>query len=115
SVVLASADTVTLTNDTLTTAYGNCVQYSGTGGSLTVTGGMFVNCSPARTGGPAIAMTATQGSISVTNATFIGDWARAVDEKQGHDVTLRNNTALLSTTTLNYPGSVYGGVFDLAA
>ena len=60
-------------------------------------------------------MTAVQGSIAVTGATFIGDWARAVDEKQGHNVSLRNNTVILSTTTPSYPGSIYGGVFDLAA
>jgi uncharacterized protein YjdB len=115
SIVMASADTVTLTSDTLTTAYGNCIQYSGTGGSLTMSAGMLINCSPARSGAPAIQMTAVGGSISVTGVTFSGDWSRAVDEKQGHNVTLRNNTVLLSTTTAVYPGSINGGVFDLAA
>jgi uncharacterized protein YjdB len=115
SVVLTAADTVTLTGDTLTTAYSNCVQFTGTAGYLTVSSGMFVNCAPARTGAPAIAMTSVEGSVSVTGVTFIGDWARAVDVKQGHNVSLRGNTALLSTSTPTYPGSINGGVFDLAA
>jgi len=51
----------------------------------------------------------------VTGITFVGDWARAVDEKQGHNVSLRNNTVLLNTSSPTYPGSTYGGVFDLAA
>jgi hypothetical protein len=115
AVALTNDDTVQLNNDTFTNGYGNCVQFTGAGGSLTITSSTFTDCAPARTGAPAIAMTATKGSISVTGVTFIGDWARAVDVKGGHDVVLRGNTALLSTTTPTYPGSNYGGVFDLDA
>ncbi|HTA74615.1 MAG TPA: hypothetical protein VK733_10095, partial [Gemmatimonadaceae bacterium] len=115
AVALTNNDTVQLNNDTFTNGYGNCVQFTGAAGSLTITSSTFTDCAPARTGAPAIAMTATKGSISVTGVTFVGDWARAVDVKGGHDVVLRGNTALLSTTTPTYPGSIYGGVFDLDA
>jgi uncharacterized protein YjdB len=115
SVALTNADTVTLSNDQFTNGYGNCVQFTGTGGSLTINTATFADCAPARTGAPAISQTSTEGSLHVTGSTFIGDWARAVDVKGGHNIGLRGNTALLSTTTPTYPGSAYAGVFDITA
>ena len=81
-IVAEGADTIRLTADTLENVAGTgCVRSSGGNLSLTITGSILRGCTVpgSTTGGPAIAVTGTNGLLSITDSDLSGPDQTGVD------------------------------------
>ena len=113
-IVLSNADTATLATDTVTTAVANCVQATGTGIHLVVTGGYYAACGPARNA--AIEMNAPGGSVDVNSgATFVGAGQRGIEVNGGHHAAVVGNFMVGGAPGGTVNGFTLVGVIDLQA
>jgi hypothetical protein len=92
AILLTNTDSVTIDTDTLTNMSAGCVQLTGTGGWLSVTGGYFATCGPAGT--PAVAASASNASVSMLNATMSTLGLRAIVATNARGVTVRGSTVI---------------------
>jgi hypothetical protein len=113
-VVLTNADTATLATDTLTTAVANCVQATGTGIRLLVTGGYYTLCGPQRNA--AIEMNAPEATVDVlSGAMFVGAGQRAIEVNGGHHAAVIGDVMFGGAPEGTVNGSQLIGVIDLQA
>ncbi len=111
-VVLSAADTASLASDTLTTAVIGCVQATGNGIRVAVSGGWFSQCGP--TGTAAVSVNAPGAVVDVNgNATFTGANQRAVAVSGAQHAFITGNTMAGGAPEGTVTTSALVGVVDL--
>src|SRR6185437_5077069 len=99
--------------DTLSTAISGCVQASGSGMRLGITGGRFAQCGP--TGSAAVTMGAPAAVVDISGATFLGAGQRAVLVSGAHHASVVGNSMVGGAPEGSVSVSALEGVVDLQA